>query len=205
MDGGYDDGYTKCPCFWGSEPGSLVKEISLVHKNWSGKRILDVGCGEGKNAIFLASQGAYVEAYDVSDLAIEHAKRAASSGPHGSVTFEVRDAREIKANPETFDGVIAYGFFHCLASPEEIRRSCVNLKALVARGGGFVLCAFNDRSQDLSAHPGFFPTLLPHLSYLELFADWEIILSSDRDLHETHPHNGIPHVHSMTRILARRP
>jgi hypothetical protein len=68
-----------------------------------------------------------------------------------------------------------------------------------------VICAFNDRFQDLSAHPGFSPTTLNHNIYLDIFSDLETIQAHDRDLHEIHPHNGILHTHSMTRILARKP
>jgi hypothetical protein len=30
IDGGYDSGYSVCPCFWGSEPGSLVARLPGV-------------------------------------------------------------------------------------------------------------------------------------------------------------------------------
>jgi hypothetical protein len=67
------------------------------------------------------------------------------------------------------------------------------------------MCAFNSRSQDLRAHPGFRPTLLDHASYERAFCGWNLIESSDRDLVERHPHNDIEHSHSLTRILAQRP
>ena len=39
-------------------------------------RVLDLGCGEGKNAAFLASRGALVEAIDSSELALANARSA---------------------------------------------------------------------------------------------------------------------------------
>ena len=53
--GGYDDGYRNCPCFWGTEPGSLRKSCCAIHVVSVSRAspMLDAGCGEGKNAAFL--------------------------------------------------------------------------------------------------------------------------------------------------------
>jgi hypothetical protein len=68
-----------------------------------------------------------------------------------------------------------------------------------------LVVAFNQRRQELHAHPGFTPTLMPDSFFAELYSDWNLVFHTDSDLHETHPHNGIPHTHSMTRIIARKP
>lgn len=107
----------------------------------------------------------------------------------------------------TFDIVIAYGILHCLDSEDHVAIAVRQLKEWTTPGGYLLACAFNSRHQDLSAHPGFRPTLLSHDDYLMFFeedAEWSVTLQSDADLHETHPHNGVPHTHSMTRIIARR-
>ena len=78
------------------------------------------------------------------------------------------------------------------------------LQAATAPGGYNVVCVFNDRQQDLTAHPGFTPTLLRHTDYLGLYSSWELVYASDEDLHEIHPHNGVPHMHSLTRLIARK-
>jgi len=66
------------------------------------------------------------------------------------------------------------------------------------------LCAFNDRHQELEAHPGFSPTTVEHERYVKMFQGWGLVRCCDSDLTEVHPHNGIRHMHSMTRILARK-
>ena len=202
-DGGYDSGYKGCPCFWGSDPGSLVAKLAEIIPTFKGLRVLDAGCGEGKNAFFLASKGALVQAYDVSQIAIQHAEKLKDQTHN--VFFHAQDVRTVDLKTDSFDVVIAYGLMHCLSDESGIRSLNALLQDATKEGGYFILCAFNNRFQDLSAHPGFTPTLLPHATYVGMFSDWGIVETSDKDLHEAHPHNNIPHTHSMTRIIARKP
>jgi ubiquinone/menaquinone biosynthesis C-methylase UbiE len=162
--------------------------------------VLDLGCGEGTNAAWLTDQSCRVTAVDVSAAAL---RNALAKYPQSSVGWLHADAITLDFPPESFDLVVAYGLMHCLTEEES---SCliVRMKQWTRVGGANVIVAFNDRDQDLSGHPGFQPTLRAHDSYVEQYDDWQLLLATDRDLYETHPHNGIPHHHSMTRIAARR-
>ncbi|WP_083225728.1 class I SAM-dependent methyltransferase [Neptunicoccus sediminis] len=199
-DGGYDDGYRACPCFWGKEVGSLITKF-LEENEIEGSRILDAGCGEGKNAVALAKLGADVTAIDCSEVALQNAKNAFGGN---SVHWQCSDVRNLKAGGKPFDVVVAYGLLHCMQSADEIASVVHRLQELTEVDGWNIICAFNDRQHDLSAHPGFDPCLVPHSTYLRHYQGWEVTFSSDEDLHESHPHNNIPHVHSMTRLIARK-
>lgn len=199
-NGGYDDGYRACPCFWGKKPGSLVVKF-LKDNSIEGKRVFDAGCGEGKNAAVLSKLGAKVTAIDYSNVALRNAQIAFGDC---DVNWHHGDVRSFDTLDEEFDLIIAYGLLHCLPSKDEIDATVRLLQGLTASGGCNIVCTFNDRGHDLSAHPGFNPCLVSHSAYLELYEDWTITFSSDEDLHETHPHNNIPHVHSMTRLIARK-
>lgn len=200
----YDDGYKRCPCFWGDRPGSYVDELLQHATTIDGWRILDAGCGEGKNAAYLAGRGAKVIATEKSPWALANAKRHWSSIP--GVMFLQADVTSLAIRPGGLDAVVAYGLLHCLSSPHAIRRCVESLKNGVRPGGYHVVCTFNERRQEFGdAHPSFNPTLLPHEEFVEMYSDWELLKVSDQDLGEAHPDNRIWHVHSMTRILARRP
>jgi 2-polyprenyl-3-methyl-5-hydroxy-6-metoxy-1,4-benzoquinol methylase len=177
--------------------------MELLPPNMQGMRVLDLGCGEGKNAEYLAARGAKVVAVDLSDAALANARAAY---PSSSVAYYLDDIRTtqhlLRGGP--YDIVIMYGVLHCMASLEEAADLVRRVKSRTSPGGYNVVCAFNARHQDLSAHPGFSPLLLQHEVYLQLYQDWELHEVSDRDLFETHPHNGIPHTHSMTRFLSQK-
>lgn len=199
--GGYEDGYNNSPSFWEKEPGSLVRSL-VSRASVANRRVLDAGAGEGKNAYYLAERGAEVTAVEISARAIHNGRRR--FGPSPAVNWVHDDISTLSFSPNSFDVVVCYGLLHCLPSREAIGTEIQRYQASTSPGGWHATCVFNDRSQDLSAHPNFHPTLLTHSFYTDLYADWEVISASDTDLIEAHPHNKIVHTHSMTRILARR-
>lgn len=202
LRGGYDNGYEACPCFWGTKPGSLISLLEKHISKWNDLRILDLGCGEGKNAIHLARLGATVQAIDISNQAISNAQQAWRDKE--LVMWQVCDIRHLDFGNNQYDIVVLYGLLHCLTEQNEITQMVEQLQKATKSGGYHVVCAFNDRSQDLSAHPNFLPTLLSHDFYLNLYNNWEILYDTDRDLKESHPNNNIEHVHSMTRLISHK-
>jgi tellurite methyltransferase len=200
--GGYDEGYAACPCFWGREPGTLIKRLLGDFSNVAGLRVLDAGCGEGKNAHAFAARAAKVTAVDCSALALRNAR---ATWPEDQIEWVKADVRDLKWPLQAFDLIIAYGLLHCLSSRSEIANLVSHFKAATRAGGRNVVCAFNARRQELVAHPGFDPCLLAHSDYLTLYRDWTIEEASDEDLHEMHPHNKIAHVHSLTRMIVLKP
>lgn len=202
MNGGYDAGYKACPCFWGKTPGSLVEALVRNIGNLADLTVLDVGCGEGKNAAHLAKLGCRVRAVDVSELALKNAKSAWDGG-YG-VSWETADVRELRLTACEYDIVIAYGLLHCLRNVSEIDATAKKLQLATRAGGYNILCALNLRYQELDAHPGLNPCLVQHEHYLELYSAWQLVIATDSDLIESHPHNLIEHRHSLTRILARK-
>jgi 2-polyprenyl-3-methyl-5-hydroxy-6-metoxy-1,4-benzoquinol methylase len=168
----------------------------------NGTRVLDAGCGEGKNALYLASKGASVLAVDISEYAISNALKISGASP--SVRYVRADIRTL-ALAETYDIVLLYGLYHCLNSATEVETLSGKLKCATAPEGVHVVCAFNDRRHDLTAHPGFRPLLMSHDALSKLYSNWRVRLSSDEDLWEEHPHNSIRHVHSLTRMIVQKP
>ncbi|MFQ6020708.1 MAG: class I SAM-dependent methyltransferase [Candidatus Aenigmatarchaeota archaeon] len=87
----------------------FVKENKPCH-------VLDVGCGTGTDAIFLAQNGFKVTAIDISEEAIRIAKSKAEKAGV-KIDFRIGDALDMPFEDETFELVNDNGFFHLLDKP----------------------------------------------------------------------------------------
>jgi ubiquinone/menaquinone biosynthesis C-methylase UbiE len=197
--GGYDDGYAACPCFWGREPGSLVRTF-LSQRSVNSLRVLDLGCGEGKNALAFANAGASVVAVDCSELALKNGKAAFGTD---NIEWHHDDCVSYLDECNGFDVIVMYGLLHCLRSVDEIAGVIAGAVRATKMGGYHLLVAFNDGAHDLSAHPSFKPTLVSHGFYIRQYDAHTITSAENAVIHETHPNNGIAHFHSLTRLVAR--
>jgi ubiquinone/menaquinone biosynthesis C-methylase UbiE len=199
---GYDAGYRAVGQFWPRQPGSLVKKL-VEEMHIVPSRALDLGCGEGNNAAYLAAYGADVVAVDISALALANAV----DRDDRRITWIQKDVMNVVQPDSSFDCIVAYGLLHCLRNVEE----CHELLARSFRWlmpGGYIACVcFNDRRHRrfAEAHPGFSPLLLPHQTLKDMFRQFRISIATDSDLIEAHPDLDIAHSHSMTRILAAKP
>jgi SAM-dependent methyltransferase len=74
----WDERYGAADQVWSGEPnGALVAEIADLTPVPTARRALDVGCGEGADAVWLARRGWQVTALDVSRVALDRAERHA--------------------------------------------------------------------------------------------------------------------------------
>lgn len=74
-------------------------------------KALDVCCGLGTNAIYLAKKGFQVTAIDISQKAIEYAMKKAEA-EKVTIRFMVRNFLELPFEGEEFDFVFDMGCFH---------------------------------------------------------------------------------------------
>ncbi|HEV8623201.1 MAG TPA: class I SAM-dependent methyltransferase, partial [Acidimicrobiia bacterium] len=75
--------------------------------------VLDVGCGLGDNAIYLAAQGHQVTGIDAAPTAIEQARQRAQQQGVG-VEFSMADATSLAGFEGRFDSVLDGACYHCL-------------------------------------------------------------------------------------------
>ncbi|RJQ75148.1 class I SAM-dependent methyltransferase [Pseudonocardiaceae bacterium YIM PH 21723] len=73
--------------------------------------VLDIGCGLGDNAVFLAGRGHSVTAIDGSSVAIEQARQRAAGS---DIEFAVADATRLTGYEDRFDSVLDSALFHAL-------------------------------------------------------------------------------------------
>jgi SAM-dependent methyltransferase len=108
-------------------------------------RILEVGCGPGDTAAWLARQGMTVLAVDLSPEAVRRC-RERHAGIDG-LEFRVTDACEPASPPGDFDVVLDAGCFHMI--PVRLRRAYANnLARWIGPGGKLLVLAICDSTFD---------------------------------------------------------
>jgi SAM-dependent methyltransferase len=129
---------------WSGRPnGRLVAEVADLAPG----RALDVGCGEGADAVWLAQRGWAVTAIDVSDVALSRARAAA--GRAGVVVDWVGgDALQAGAAARSFDLVSMQYPALLKAAGENAVRTLLD----AVRPGGLLLAVYHDLDDEHRAH-----------------------------------------------------
>jgi SAM-dependent methyltransferase len=124
----------------GAAQRSLVHEV-LLRRFKQGQRILELNCGTGEDALYLASQGISVLACDVSERMISVARRKAAhhdAGPLVAFTVCANERLDLLNRAGLFDGAFSnFGGLNCTADLAGVGRM---LAEKVQPGGEVLLC-----------------------------------------------------------------
>src|SRR5699024_1433253 len=138
---GFDDAYTDLPPWETGRPQSEI--VRLAEQGKISGDVLDVGCGTGENALYLADRGHDVIGVDASSTAID---RATEKGQNRGLdaAFRVGDALRLSNLDRQFDTVIDSGLFHVFSDAE--RPIFVDgLRSRLHQGGKYHMLCFSDR------------------------------------------------------------
>ncbi len=198
----WDERYRAAPYAYGFEPNGFLS--AQAYRLRSGMRALVPGDGEGRNGVWLATQGLQVDTLDLSGLGVAKAKRLAESK---GVTVNAIEADALLWEwPEGAYDVVALIFLHLI----EPQRRALHTKALgsLKPGGLVVLEAFRPEQIERQAKgvrggPRD-PALLYSLEALRSdFADGDVVTleEADASLDEGALHQGLS---AVVRAIVRK-
>ena len=129
---------------WSGRPnGRLVAEVDGLRPG----RALDVGCGEGADAIWLARHGWMVTAVDVSEVAVRRAREAAERAG-AAVEWVAGDALEHPFPARSFDLLsLQYP-----ALPKAAGEKAIRALLDTVRPGGVLLAVYHDLDDEHREH-----------------------------------------------------
>ncbi|MEC5179650.1 class I SAM-dependent methyltransferase [Arthrobacter sp. CG_A4] len=128
----WDETYRGRPRMWSGQPNpQLIAEAAYLPPGTA----LDLGCGEGADAIWLAGRGWMVTALDVSAVALERATAHAQENGQGANIEWVQQDLATWVPAQLFDLVTAQ-FLHSTVMPWQ---QALQLAAAAVRTGGTLL------------------------------------------------------------------
>lgn len=183
--------YADTEFYYGREPNDFLKVVSGIIR--PGARVLSLGEGEGRNAVFLARRGHRVTCVDASSVARDKALSLAREAGV-EIGYEVMDLEAIelqKVWPEgSFDAIVAVW---CHLPSRRRGELHAQVSKWLARDGVFILEAYTPeqlkngtggpKETDLLYRPD---AVRLELSELKL----ELFQTVERDIHEGQGHHG---------------
>ncbi|MCC7339941.1 MAG: class I SAM-dependent methyltransferase [Bryobacterales bacterium] len=184
---------------YGSEPNDFLREHASIFGESA--RVLSLGEGEGRNAVFLAQRGLRARGLDFSEEGQRKALRLAKARGV-TIEYELADLGHYEMKEGIWDGVVSV-FCHPPEKerPELFRSVISGLKP----GGVFLLESYNKAQLALgTGGPKDAACLLSREELEDAFRGFEILLSRDlvRTIKEGSHHDGTS---SVTQFIARKP
>lgn len=201
----WDERYGGREQVWSGRPNpQLVAHVSTLAPGTA----LDVGCGEGADAIWVAERGWTVTGVDVSPVGLQRAAgHAREAGQAIAERIDWRQADLFAENSEPFGAYELVSSQYLHMPPEMRERALGRLAASVSLGGSLLVVSHHPADLEI---PGLRPNV-PELFYTasELAAQldpqqWEIIAASAPERRVPGPHGEPVTVHDAVLHARRR-
>lgn len=204
FDSPYDAVYKKDEYYWGVQPSNMCLEILKFIPPIPERqlKILDIGCGEGKDAVFFARCGYDVSAFDISEAGLDKLKRLADNANVHIKAFKA-DIVDYRLD-EKFDILYSSGVLHYL-KPAIRGEIMENYKSHIYENG---LAAFlvlinkpfivPEPDKENSSHLNSWKSG----ELFTYFHDWYIEYCGE-DVFDCNS-SGIPHKHAENILFARK-
>lgn len=199
--GPYDGEYRKENFYWGIQPSELAGQImDILQGDTANKRLLDIGSGEGRDAIYFAKCGLQVDALELSAPGVEKIKQYSRlSGYAVNVIHADMIGYDLA---EEYDVIYSHGSLQFLP-PAERRKHFDKYKQYTKTGGLnahliFVEKPFIKLAPDWERNEFFFSSG----DLAGYYHDWEILRCGEEIIDCDSA--GIPHRHAVNCILARK-
>ena len=180
---------------WGvSNPNKYL--VEAIKDLPAGSTVLDLGCGEGRNALYVAKLGFVVTAVDISEIALRKLERAAND-LHLSIKTVHSDIATFDFDKK-WDMIISTAALH-LISRDQQESVITKMKESVNDNGLNLITIFNKDDPGYKEYPELSFTNIEEL--IEAYKDWKILVAETYTKDETH---NAPHTHHIAALVARK-
>ncbi len=142
----WDRTYARRPDFFGAEPSELGLRAAAALAEHGARRILELGCGQGRDTLLLLERGFEVTALDYAEAGLQQLRETAKArGLETRLTLGTCDVREgLPFADQAFDGCFSHMSFTMQFTERELARIFAEVLRLLAPGGLNIYSVRND-------------------------------------------------------------
>jgi tellurite methyltransferase len=198
----YDERYSGEEYYWGKKHSAICDTVIGLFGDRldSHPKLLDLGCGEGRNAVYFALHGFEVTGMDASQVGLEKTERYAREAGVRITTVQ-SDIAQYRPDG-LYDVIFSSGTLHYI--PTELRTACLNgYKDATSADGLHAFSALTEKPfipQAPDAAPDV--VLFKSGELMGYYWDWAIHMCEE-DIFDCLS-SGVPHKHASSRIIAWR-
>jgi cyclopropane fatty-acyl-phospholipid synthase-like methyltransferase len=186
---------------FGKAPNEYL-ETQAKHHLKQGDSVLCVADGEGRNSVWLAKQGMQVDAFDVSEIALQKAI-ALATAEAAQVQFTLASTETWNWQPNHYDAVV--GIFIQFADPIMRARLFAQMASTLQPGGVLIVQGYTPKQLEFKTGG---PSILEHLYTEDMIrnaiSDLEVLdlCVYEKSLSEGPKHTGMS---ALLGLVARKP
>ena len=194
----YNKLYKQNANVWGNQPNKLLEMI------WQdvdpGSDVLDLGCGQGRDSLFLAKKNFKVTAIDSAPAGIDTLNKTINENNLDKIQATCQKVEDFIIEPDKYSIINAMNIFQFL-DKKDVLKIIANIKASLKPGGFVVVVGFTVDDPSFVADKGFFD----QNELNKLFLDFKIIFYREIAVENLgHPGDEKPHQHHVVRLIAQK-
>ena len=196
----YEKWYEDDAYYWGTEPAGFCDELIGLCPPAEGRTVLDIGCGEGKDAVYMAEKGYGVTAFDLTENGIRKTIRLAKDRGVGIDAY-VDDINTFETDRQ-FDIVYSTGTIQYLSDGN--KAGFFRKIERITKPGGFAFFNVFVDKPFLELPPDWDreEKMWKSGELFSFFPDWKYhriseVIFEDRS-------GGIPHFHCMDTLICQK-
>lgn len=196
----YDLKYSKKEFYWGNKPhGLVVDSVKYIPLN---SDVLDIGCGEGKDSLFLAKKSFNVTAVDISKVGIKKLKYFTKK-EELKIKCVVSDIKCFLDTSDDFDVIFGMNVLQFMTQ-KNILSIIEKIKLKTKKNGFNVISSFiaeTDKQKKFIFSKGYY--FFDEGELGKLYKDWKIIFYEEK-LGDWETHGEPEHRHFKVQLIAQK-
>lgn len=137
-----------------SPPNQALMEVAAARRAGGAHRLLDIGCGAGRNAVPLLQQGWTVAAIDLSLGMLRAAQeRGAAETPRRSLGLTLAPMEHLPIASDSIDFIVAHGIWNLARTTAQFRAAVLEAARVARRGASLFVFTFSRSTLPASDQP----------------------------------------------------